>query len=93
MKNIKKYSEKIAGLYGLPIVTINFVIESIVNKIVERVARGETINISGLGQFKKVIRKGRTCRHPINGKPMEWKDIAGIKFRPASRFKKAVRDE
>lgn len=95
MKNIKTHSERIAATLSkqtfITKTQIEAVIDELVNAISDDVKKGEVVNISGLGQFKKIVRKGRKCRHPISGKPMKWKDTFVVKFHPASRITRIIR--
>ena len=91
MTNIKRHANQIADVTGISASKVNVITQVIVDTVLRHVAKGETINISGLGQFKKVMRKGRMCRHPITRNLMQWKDTPVIKYRPANRFTKAVR--
>lgn len=91
MINIKHFSKVIADEVGVDNAQVIAVINAAVERVVKGVDDGEIINISKLGRFWKVIRKGRNCRNPITSEPMRWEDVPMVRYSPANKFTKTIR--
>lgn len=91
MINIKHFAESISSAVGITKGQAEAVIKEMTEHVIKGVDDGETINISGIGNFKRGIRKGRTCVNPRTGEPMSWEDTAVVKYHPASRFTRTLR--
>ena len=59
--------------------------------IVENVAKGEKIVLSGFLSFERVERKARTARNPQTGEPIQVAASRAPKVSIGSTFKKAVK--
>jgi len=66
--------------------TIEFLIEI----ITEEVAKGNEVNISGLGKFYSATQAERTGMNPLTGKPFKSPEKQVPKFRASSQFKFAL---
>ena len=55
-----------------------------------RVARGETVTISGFGRFERGIHKGRAFKTPIIEGPVRFPDSYVCRFRSSDVFKEQI---
>ena len=88
---MKHFAEPIAEAVGITKKQVVEVIKQMAEHVITGVDDGETINISGIGLFKKGIRKGRACRNPRTGELMRWKDTPVVRYHPAHRFTRTIR--
>jgi nucleoid DNA-binding protein len=89
--SIKFYSDEVARQSGLDKKDVDMVIDCLTEVVRREVGRGVRVNFLGLGIFRKHLRKGRRIPHPITQAPMRFDDIQVVKFRPSSKFTRAVR--
>lgn len=75
---------------GLPKAVVEKVLEVILDKIIETLARGEEVRIAGLGTFKVARRAARTARHPMTGEPLQIAARQIPVFKPAKRLKGTI---
>lgn len=67
-------------------------VDTILGVIVDTVASGETVKLSGLGSFEITERSAREGRNPATGESIHIEASKAPKFRAASAFKAAVKE-
>lgn len=67
------------------------VVESLVDTVVEQVAKGGKVSLSGLGTFGVQETKARDGRNPQTGKAIKIEASRRVKFQVAAGFKTAVK--
>ena len=66
------------------------VIEVLAAGIIQAVASGHSVTLTGFGTFERAERAGRTGRNPHTGEAVPVPARAAPKFRPGAAFKEAV---
>jgi len=66
------------------------IIEQIVQKISDALAKGEMVKISGFGKFKLRDKKSRPGRNPKTGQAVEVSDRRVVTFKSSQRLKELV---
>lgn len=65
-------------------------LDAVLETIVETVARGEKVALSGFGTFDRRERAARSARNPQTGEPMEVAASKSPGFKAGTAFKQAV---
>ena len=65
-------------------------VEAAMESVMESVAAGETVTLSGFGTFEPRQRKARTGRNPRTGERVPIPPTTVPSFRPGNAFKAAV---
>lgn len=65
-------------------------IEALAAGIIQAIADGESVTLTGFGTFEPVHRKGRAGRNPQTGQSVPVPARTAPKFRPAPAFNDAV---
>ncbi len=87
----KDLVNRIASL-GLPKKKAKEAMEAIIEGIGESLARGEKVQIQGLGSFDIRMTKERKGRNPKTGEPLKIPSRKVPIFRPAPPLKEKVRE-
>ena len=66
------------------------VVDSVLDVVRERVARGERVILSGFGTFERVRRNPRTGRNPHTREAVKIPARTVPSFRPGTRFRETV---
>ncbi len=74
----------------LPPTEVASVVDSLIDVIRERVARGERVVFSGFGSFERVRRNPRIGRNPHTREAVEIPARTVPSFRPGTAFREAV---
>ena len=70
--------------------TASLVIDSAMEIIMNTVASGEKVQLSGFGNFEKKHRNARTTTHPTTGEKIEIPETSVPYFNPGAIFKEKV---
>ena len=70
--------------------TASLVIDSAMEIIMNTVASGEKVQLSGFGSFEKKLRNARTTTHPATGEKIEIPETTVPFFNPGVIFKEKV---
>jgi DNA-binding protein HU-beta len=82
--------EQVAARTGQTKVTAAAVIEAAMAAVIDSVAAGEAVTLSGFGTFEPRHRKARTGRNPRTGEAVPIPPTTVPAFRPGNAFKAAV---
>ena len=74
----------------LPPPDVAAVVDSLIDVVRERVARGERVVLSGFGSFERVRRNPRTGRNPHTREAVRIPARTVPSFRPGMAFREAV---
>ena len=69
---------------------VETVVENFINIIVDEVAKGEKVQITGFGSFERKERGERTIKNPRTGEPMQVAPSKSPSFSAGSVFKERV---
>ena len=69
---------------------VETVVENFINIIVDEVAKGEKVQITGFGSFERKERGERTIKNPRTGEPMQVAPSKSPSFSAGSVFKEKV---
>ena len=69
---------------------VEVVVEGFINTIVESIAQGEKVQITGFGSFERKERGERTIKNPRTGEPMQVAPSKSPSFSAGSVFKEKV---
>ena len=69
---------------------VEAVVENFINIIVDEVAKGEKVQITGFGSFERKERGERTIKNPRTGEPMQVAPSKSPSFSAGSVFKEKV---
>ena len=69
---------------------VETVVENLINIIVDSVAKGEKVQITGFGSFERKERGERTIKNPRTGEPMQVAPSKSPSFSAGSVFKEKV---
>ena len=81
---------EIANRTGFTQKDVTAVVDALVDTVVETVASGEDVKITGFGAFSVTERAARTGRNPQTGETIEIAASKSPKFKAASAFKNVV---
>lgn len=68
------------------------VVESVLDTIQSKVAKGGKVSLSGFGTFEKGVRRARRGRNPATGEEIKIPRSRFARFRAGTSFKKALTD-
>jgi len=85
--------QAIADKTRLPKNKIDLVLDSMIETIIEEVADNKKVLLSGFGLFYSAHRKARNGINPNTKEPMKIGGMQLPKFRPGTKFKKALEQE
>jgi DNA-binding protein HU-beta len=69
---------------------VEAVVENFINIIVDEVAKGEKVQITGFGSFERKARGERMIKNPRTGEPMKVAPSKSPSFSAGSVFKEKV---
>jgi nucleoid DNA-binding protein len=72
-------------------VEIKSVIQSVLDYLIDSLAKGETIELRNFGVFKVRTRKGRMARNPKTGQKVPVPDRKVVVFKPGLIMKKKIK--
>jgi len=90
--NKKELIRQLVKQTGLGQEEIRNVIESLIVTIKDGLKRKEEVNITGLGTFLLLKRKGYTGKNPKTGAKIEVPDIIFPHFKPSNYLKSKLND-
>lgn len=70
---------------------VNQIVTTALGLIMERVTRGEEVDLRGFGRFERVVHAGKTGINNFTGKTYVSEEHGAVKFRPSPTFKEMVR--
>ena len=82
--------ERVAARTGHTKVTAAAIVEAAMAAIIDSVAAGESVTLSGFGTFEPRHRKARTGRNPRTGEAVPIPPTTVPVFRPGNGFRDAV---
>ena len=82
--------DQVAARTGLTKVAVSTMLDATMESIIESVAAGESVTLSGFGTFEPRARKARTGRNPRTGDTVPIPPTTVPVFRPGTGFKSAV---
>jgi DNA-binding protein HU-beta len=82
--------DEVAARTGQTKVAVAAMIDATMESIIESVAGGESVTLSGFGTFEPRQRKARTGRNPRTGDSVPIPPTTVPVFRPGRGFKSAV---
>ena len=83
--------EAIADDMGVSKAQAERFLNSFVQTVMDHVIKGNDINITGFGSFKKVQRKARKGVNPKTGEPLDIPATNSVSFKVGKTFKESVR--
>lgn len=86
----KSLIEKIAVATQQKPILIQKILREFVKVIADALKNGETISISGLGQFKSKITKPKIGRNPKTGEEVPIPQRKKVSFRPTDWIRKYI---
>ncbi len=86
----KDFVAKVAQANGLSNAKTADVIDSFIDEIVEALANGEKIMLSGFGTIEVKKRAGRIGRHPVTGEQIQLPDTKVVSFHQSSKLREKV---
>ena len=75
---------------GLPQSEAAELVETVIEKIAERLSAGERVGISGFGSFRVRDKGPREGRNPRTGEPAPISARRVVAFRPSNRLKQRI---
>jgi len=88
--NKNELIEAIADQAGQPKAAVGAVIDAFESVVIEQVAKGEKISLTGFLSFEKAHRAARTGRNPATGATIEVPAADVPKVKVGKKFKDAV---
>jgi DNA-binding protein HU-beta len=82
--------DQVATRSGQTKVAVAAMVDATMECVIEAVAGGESVTLSGFGTFEPRERKARTGRNPRTGETVPIPPTTVPAFRPGSGFKSAV---
>lgn len=82
--------DEVAARTGQTKVAVAAMIEATMACVIDQVAHGDSVTLSGFGTFEPRARKARTGRNPRTGDTVPIPPTTVPAFRPGSAFKSAV---
>ena len=83
---------KVFDKVGLPMQDTEVLVEMILKMIKQNLKEGETVKLSGFGNFVVRSKKSRKGRNPKTGQEIEITPRRVVSFRPSMIFKEKVVD-
>ncbi len=95
VKNMKKkdFVAKVAQANGLSNAKTAEVIDSFIEELVNALADGEKILLSGFGTIEVKDRAGRIGRHPVTGEQIQLPDTKVVSFRQSSKLREKINNK
>ncbi|MDA8561714.1 HU family DNA-binding protein [Gammaproteobacteria bacterium] len=88
--NKAKIISSIAESTGLSINSAENTLKTVINQITETLSRGETVSLTGFGNFTVKKREARKVRNPQNGQEMMTKEKMVPHFKAGKGLKESV---
>ena len=82
--------DQVAVRSGQTKVAVAAIVQATMECVIESVAAGESVTLSGFGTFEPRERKARTGRNPLTGETVPIPPTTVPAFRPGRAFKSAV---
>lgn len=82
--------EKIAAKTGEKTLVVQKILREFVKVLAEALKNGETITISGLGQFKAKLTKPKIGRNPKTKEVVQIPERKKVSFRPTDWIRKYI---
>jgi len=87
----KDIAIKIADETGIKQIVVKEVIQKYLDRVIEILATGETIELRNFGVFKVKSRKARTGRNPRTGETIPVPPKKTVTFKPGLVMKQKIR--
>ncbi|MFI6813186.1 HU family DNA-binding protein [Nonomuraea sp. NPDC050328] len=88
--NKREFVAAVAEEAKLPKSEAAEVVNAVLDVIVNTVASGEKVSITGFGVFEQVHKPSRAARNPSTGAEVKVEESWAPKFRPGTDFKELV---
>ena len=85
--------QEISNKTRLPKKKIELVIDTMLSAVEEEVGKGNKVLISGFGVFYSSVRVARNGINPNTKEKIQIGDMRLPRFKPGTKFKKAVQDQ
>lgn len=85
--------ETVATHTGIAKSTVAEVLGGFEDVVLDAVAKGEKVTVTGFMSFEQVQRKARTARNPQTGEPIQVKASKAPKVSIGASFKKVVKGQ
>ena len=92
MKNKKDLITSVAATTGYTKKDIGVVLDAAFDAIVNEIANGEGIKITGFGTFSTTVRKARTGHNPQTGEKIDIPATTSVKFKPSTVLKAKAKE-
>lgn len=66
------------------------IVDSMVGMIVDAIASGDSVTITGFGTFKPVTHAPKSCINPRTGERMELPELNSVNFKAGRPFKETL---
>lgn len=66
------------------------IVDSMVGMIVDAIASGDSVTITGFGTFKPVTHAPKSCINPRTGERMELPELKSVNFKDGRPFKERL---
>ncbi len=91
MVNKDDLIDQLTNITRLPRKDVEEVIGAFVESIIDKIAMGEKVNLTGFGSFESRDRKGRRGVDPRTLQPIEIPTVRVAKFKPGKTMKESVK--
>ena len=81
----------VSGATDIPPKTVESVLNTAIDIIIDAVASGDSVTIPGFGTFFTKHREARVCRHPKTGEPVKVDACEVPSFKPSKMLKEACK--
>lgn len=90
--NKPEFVAKVADLLDAPKSTTKPYVDAVFDAIIDALAEGETVEISGFGKFETKDSEAHTARNPKTGENVEVEAKKKIRFKVSNSLKSAVNE-
>lgn len=90
--NRKDLVDVVARETGLSAAQADAALSAVISGIIDAVAKGDKVSVSGFGTFESRHRAARQGRNPQTGETIDIAASTSPAFKPATGFKRAVAD-
>lgn len=91
--NQKELADIVAEKFNIHKCDMYKIVDSVINTIIEALAKGEKVRLVGFGNFTVKTRKGRTGRNPRTGEKIDINPTKCAVFTAGYNLKKAIRGQ
>ncbi len=91
MTNKDALIDQVTNVTRQPRKDVEEIVNALLEQIIDKIAMGEKVNLTGFGVFEAKDRKGRKGVDPRTLNPIEIPTVRVAKFRPGKTLKEAVK--